>query len=50
LDRRRKVIGINDLIGPAALDVVRGLDFNDRMSRIAGIREELEREHRNGEI
>jgi hypothetical protein len=50
LDRRRKVIGINDLIGPAALDVVRGRDFNDRVGRVADIREELEREHKNGEI
>lgn len=34
----------------AALDVVRGRDFNDRIGRVADIREELEREHRNGEI
>lgn len=34
----------------AALDVVRGRDFTDRIGRVAGIREELERERKNGEI
>ena len=34
----------------ALLDVIRGREYRERTARLRSIREELEREHKNGEL